>query len=476
VSDQHPGQEPHDHAAEQTPETGPSRAASVQLRRRDERVDNASLMDPANQSLAEALRITFRLLQLAMFVLVVLYIGSGFQSVKANERGVRLVFGDVAAQDLRPGFHFSAPYPIGELVKVDVGNKELNIDRMFWPYVEPGRENQGADQLRQSASLSPDQDGFLLTADGAIAHTQWRVQYSRADASRYASSVYPEHETGMIRAAVQRGIVRAIAEVEIDALLKQGVSEDGSVALRARAIAQRTLQEMGVEGTGLEIQQLSLSSKIPPAYLRDAFNSVLEAASNASKAREDAQREGNTALSEAAGGAAPLLIDLINRYERLIDEGDEAGASETLALVDLVFEGRPVVVDGAEHNPPVGGRVAQMMFDAERYRSTVVDQAKSDLALFQAKLQQFRTNPTVMVAADWTDALGSLLNDQRVEVFFNPPGIDTLEVLINRDPELRKEQERRMRAQQAGRARDEREQNMERDRYRTQEGLSATPG
>lgn len=473
MTEQHPAQGPHDHGEA---DTGPSRAASVQLRRRDERVDHASLMDPANQSLAEALRITFRLLQLAMVVLVVLYIGSGFQSVRANERGVRLVFGDVAAQDLRPGFHFSPPYPIGELVKVDVGNKELNIDRMFWPYVEPGRENQAVDQLRQSSSLSPDQDGFLLTADGAIAHTQWRVQYSRADASRYAASVYPEHETGMIRAAVQRGIVRAIAEVEIDALLKQGVSEDGSVALRAKAIAQQTLQEMGVDGTGLEIAQLSLSAKIPPAYLRDAFNSVLEASSNASKAREDAQREGNTTLSNAAGGAAPLLIELINRYEAQIDEDDQAGASETLGLIESVFEGRPVVVDGTERNPPVGGTVAEMMYQAERHRSTVVDAAKSDLALFQAKLGQFRQNPTVMVSADWTDALGSFFGDERVEVFFNPSGVDTLELLINRDPELRVEQERRQREAEAERAAEDRRQEMERDRFRTQEGLNATPG
>lgn len=84
---------------------GSTREASVQLREGEPTPgQRASMMDPANQSLAEALRITFRILQLAMVVLFVLYIGSGFQSIKASERGLRVITGRIVASDLPPVF------------------------------------------------------------------------------------------------------------------------------------------------------------------------------------------------------------------------------------------------------------------------------------------------------------------------------------------------------------------------------------
>ena len=41
-------------------------------------------MDPANQSLADALRLSFRILQLVILVLVVLFLASGFRTVDEN--------------------------------------------------------------------------------------------------------------------------------------------------------------------------------------------------------------------------------------------------------------------------------------------------------------------------------------------------------------------------------------------------------
>jgi len=52
-------------------------------------------LDPANQSLADALRMSFRILKLLMLVLVVLYFLSGWFSVKPGENGVILRFGRV---------------------------------------------------------------------------------------------------------------------------------------------------------------------------------------------------------------------------------------------------------------------------------------------------------------------------------------------------------------------------------------------
>ncbi len=473
MTDQTP-ENPEMHELDQGKDAFVARSASMRLRQQQAASNDAALMDPANESLADALRITFRILQAAMVVLGVLYVLSGFQSIKTNERGIRLIFGRVAATDLRPGFQFAPPYPIGELVKIDVGDNSLDINRAFWPYVKPG-DSDKAEDLPSRSSLDPENDGSILTGDGSIAHTQWSVHYTRADSTTWARNVYAPEETAIIKAAVMRGIVQAVAEVRIDDLLKQGSTDDSSVAGRAKVIAQKMLSSVG-GGTGIEIEQLSMESKIPPAYLRDAFSSVLSATSQASEARENAQKEGNTLLSQTAGGAASLLISFIDQYEQQIDAGQTEQAAKTLAIIDDIFDGKPVEVDGKMINPLVGGDVATRLSKARQYRSAVVDRAGADLSLFQAKLKQFQSNPVVMVNADWTSAMSKFLGDPAVQVFFNPPGTDTLEMVLNKDPEIAKKRESELRRKKNEEAVKKRKEMMEKDRYNTEEGLTAMPG
>ena len=52
------------------------------------------MLDPAQQSLAEALRLSFGILKITMLALLVVYALSGTFSVGSNEVAVRLRFGD----------------------------------------------------------------------------------------------------------------------------------------------------------------------------------------------------------------------------------------------------------------------------------------------------------------------------------------------------------------------------------------------
>ena len=76
----------------------PRRAASAEFVV-DTRVGSEALlreaMDPANQSLAEALRLSFRVLQVVILVLVVLFVFSGFQTVDEGQSGVLLRWGKI---------------------------------------------------------------------------------------------------------------------------------------------------------------------------------------------------------------------------------------------------------------------------------------------------------------------------------------------------------------------------------------------
>src|SRR5262245_23354980 len=92
------------------PPPPPRRAGSVTLRSSDSGApDTSAMLDPANQSLADALGMMLRLVQLAMVVLIGLYLFSGLQSVQEGQRGVRLLFGKVEDSNLEPGMHLAAP-------------------------------------------------------------------------------------------------------------------------------------------------------------------------------------------------------------------------------------------------------------------------------------------------------------------------------------------------------------------------------
>ncbi len=119
----------------------PRRAASAQLVVEGEVGADAELreaMDPANQSLADALRLSFRVLQFVILALLALFLVSGFQRVDDSQSGVMLRFGRIVEVDdhraLEPGLRRNLlPYPAGEFVILDVESRPVDIATTFFP-------------------------------------------------------------------------------------------------------------------------------------------------------------------------------------------------------------------------------------------------------------------------------------------------------------------------------------------------------
>jgi len=456
-------------------EPGPSpnlvrrRTASLNLRESGSQgaQDSAELLDPANQSLADALRITLRLLQFAMVVIFGLYVLSGFQSVKENERATRLVFGKPNGEGLEPGFRFSYPYPVGELVKIDIGQASLNLTDEFWVFLADQKAREmPLEQLSAPASLTPGQGGANLTADGNIAHTRWKVLYTRANSGQFARNVLPEHAERIVKAAVMRGVVHATARVTIDDLLKQSTDDTGSVAGRARAIAQAMLDNLQ---SGIKIDRLLLENRTPPLFVLRQFNNVQGAAATAQAARENANAEARKVLNAKAGEAVPYLVRAINDYELALAAGDEAKQVATLDTINKLLDGTPVQIGERTLENLASGQVAKIISEARQYRSSVVSQRRTELATFQAKLQQFKSNPALLVTTEWADGLNAFLSRENVEVFTLPPGIASSEVWLSRDPDISRDIEQKIREAQVADRKRRREAELFGERFRTKE-------
>lgn len=454
---------------------GPRRPASVSLR--GGAGGPGDSLDPANQSLADALRIISRILSLTMTVLALLFILSGFQSIQEGEKGITLLFGRITGKDLSPGFQFSFPRPLGELLHISTGVRQQDVDSAFWPYMTEAEKRQSIEQLPMKPSLNPALDGSVITSDEALAHTRWSVVYSRDDIVRYATHILPEQEEAIVRAAVERGVVAAVAQTPIDTLLKQSAGEKGSVASRAAAIAQQTLDEME---SGLRIDQLQLRDKMPPLRVRDAFARVQSAESRSAQSRQDALAERDRILNEVAGGAAGYLAEQIDRYEEAIARGDEAAQAATLATIGDLLEGRPTEVTHADGSKEklgniVSGQVTSILADAWQYRTSIAGQTQSQYAEFKAKLDQFRSNPLVMINRDWTTALNSFYGRDNVQLMWVPPGVNVLDVLLNSDPDIVREQLQAVNKAKALEAEQQREYLRQQEQLKVDKNKVLTP-
>jgi modulator of FtsH protease HflK len=152
----------------------------------------AAPLDPAQQSLAEALRVSFGILKVAMLALLVAYAFSGTFSVGSNEVALRLRFGEYVGSPgervLERGTYLAAPFPIEQVVKVDTRPMTLSA-REGILVSRQGVENRGDDtgadpQLADAGPLNPVYDGSLLTGDMNIAHARWTSPFASPIQSR----------------------------------------------------------------------------------------------------------------------------------------------------------------------------------------------------------------------------------------------------------------------------------------------------
>jgi len=428
-------------------------------------------MDAANQSLADALKITYVFLQFGMVILVVLFFFSGVQRINEGERGIKVLLGKPTQTNIEPGAHFTAPYPIGEMIRVGAGAVEIPMARDFMP-TRPG--SMSDDELlnadfggfNSSGRLNPSADSMILTADQNIAHAQFRVNYHRSDHREYVENIRPQDEEWVVRLTVRRAIVHTMAETTIDDLLKASAE---SIGERIREHAQRTLDEVD---TGIVIDRVVLVRKTPPLYLSDRFASVQSAAQNAGKEREDALLQREQMLNEVAGRASGVLISMINEYERLTELGESDQAEALLKKIDAVMMGDEVEWQGESTLALVSGEVSEILKNAQAQASSRVSRAIADLEQFYAKQSQFEANPTLMIARDWSSAMAAFLNKEFVSTMYLPEGREA-EIIINPDQDWEEERVRLERREQARRQQEQRRIEAQQDFYRTQRGIQA---
>jgi len=347
-----------------------------------------SLDDASSQALSEALGASFRVLQFVMAGLVVLFLLSGMFIVKPNEVAVVLRFGRPigagTAQLLGPGWHFAFPYPLDEVVRIPVGQSLTVSSTTGWYATSPELEALGRDPDPRG-SLSPEADGYLLTADGNIIHARATVRYRITDPLRYVFAIaHPGSLTnapGVLTNILNNSLIFAAGRTRADTAIYKDKSGFRDLVLdRVRA----KVEELQL---GLTLEPSEVETKAP-VDVRSAFEAVVAAEQARSTAISAAVGDRNEALRKAGGEAQ----EIVNR-----------GLSASNRLVSSV---------------------------------------RADAARFQDQLPYYRRDPQLFEQRLLLTALQRVFTNAQ-DKFYQPESVDELRLGLSREPISKAAEERR---------------------------------
>jgi len=255
-------------------------------------------IDSGSQALSEALRSSFVVVRIVMFLLVIVFIFSGFFVVGPNQRAIKLRLGKPIGEGekalLGPGLYPWWPYPIGDFQRVSITGIQRVTSRAGWYAVTPEQELSGIEPPG-FGPLNPAVDGYALTADGNIVHTRATLTYTISDPIRYLFSFVDA--SNAVLNTLDDAVLYTAAHFNVDDILTR------DVAGYADAVKSRVTQLLETQNLGIHVEQC-VPQSVPPRQLKDAFNSVLKAEIGRNSILDQAKSVANQTLSKAGADAA----------------------------------------------------------------------------------------------------------------------------------------------------------------------------
>ncbi len=402
------------------------RGKSAHLQLHASSSDIASLreaMDPANQSLGEALRLSYRLLQVAVLGLVVTFLFSGFQQVVEGVTGIRTVFGQVAGgqgeESLAPGLHPFWPYPVGEFHTLPQ-RRTVELGDSFFPSF-PQTDmtiEQATDSADENNPIRPGKDGSLITADGDLAHLRVTAEYTVADPVALLSRSSPERIDAMMRAVLRHAVVQVVAQYTLADLLEQRDTPEADIRLALQESADRLR-------LGIQVVSVTIPERTSPLSVRNALRRVQTAREDAKTAIERARQDANAKLVGAARPNFTAVLSMIAEYEQLLTSGDQVGADGLLAKIGQRFE-----------QPDIGGNASMIIARAKAYQSALESTLGKEAQRIESLSARSRENPRQLVQKLWLDAVREVVSQKEAEVFSVPPGMGKYAVQIKSSPQV----------------------------------------
>lgn len=381
-------------------------------------------LDTAQQSLADALRTSFKLLKLAIIVLVVLFLASGAFIVEQNEEALVLRWGEPVGGVHEAGAHWAFPYPIDRVLKLPVKQSSTMAVNSHWLHLKDSEVGQRLDQLMRSGGLDPTHDGALLTGDKGLVHIQWRLTYRIEDLESFVRTV-SDDDLGkadeLITKVLEKAAVRVAGEFTTEDATRKRLSD---LRDAVRVAVNEDLRELA---SGIEVETVEIPVSTPPIQTRSAFDEVSRAENKKQTTIREAEQTARDRLNQLAGTAYPALIAVLDKIDAA--EGDAARLEPLHKQLEQLIEFE------------ASGRVGATMREAKGHYTAVVQKTRADLEQYQALLAEYKSQPELLRARLWHDARRMLFRSPEITKIYRPPGTEFV-IRVGVDPKKRERQER----------------------------------
>jgi membrane protease subunit HflK len=235
---------------------------------------------------------------------VLLWLLSGVYIVGPDQQAVVTRFGKVENPRVLPGIGWTWPYPIGEVHKLKV----LQRQRAF---IGGAPADQPLGQVEPLASQ-------FLTGDQNLINIRTVVQYSVATPDEY---LFRAEDVGRaVSAAAESELARQIASRNVDDVLTTE-----KVAIQ-ETVRQRAQELVDGYGLGVVVSTVSIEYIAPPPETAAAFRDVASARADSVRIVSEAEGYSNDLIPRARGEATQLSEEAQAYQQRKADEahGDAA--------------------------------------------------------------------------------------------------------------------------------------------------------
>ena len=396
-----------------------------------------SFTDPAAQSLADALHVSFRLLRFFMIAVVVLFFATGIESIEEQEMGVLKVFGRTI-DTKSAGLVWNWPFPIGQIELVDVRERSLEIDD-FWMHIAPSDKFKKVSELPlPREGLIPGVDGALLTGDRSLIHIKLSCTYVVNDPIAYIQSITDMDQT--IRSVVSGEAIIQAGGRRANSILR---TDPARFTEDVRKGAQKRLDEITGKTLAVKLSGIVMSERSWPLRARPAYEAAQKASQGSDSLVEEAEGLAGKKLNEAAGGSyvtlvgkpwphetdeEPSVYDLIGQYDLARTRGDSQEADSLGELIDQTLT-----------SSTIGGKASEVIAEATAYKTLTIEKVKSRVERFNQLLPEYERDPQFMMDRLWAEVRDHILGSPTNEKFYVSIGDSKYILRITRDPSIAKQ-------------------------------------
>ncbi|WND02823.1 FtsH protease activity modulator HflK [Temperatibacter marinus] len=240
------------------------------------------------EQLKQALPGGFGSIGLILLVILGLWLASGYYSVKPDEQGVVLRFGQYI-KTTGEGPHWHLPYPVESVIKVNVTQERSN---------QIGSDsNNGTRNQRYSRGSSLD-SSLMLTGDNSIVDVKFSVVWNIREADKFLFNLKnPEQAVADVSKSAMREVVGQNKIEDIITRLRDSIE---------RQVQTKVQETLDGYASGISIRRVQISASNPPDEVVEAFRDVQRATADRERAVNLADAYKNEIIPQANGEASQL--------------------------------------------------------------------------------------------------------------------------------------------------------------------------